>query len=42
MISLPLAPIRAPISVRARSTASSAFQPNTWVRLAALPNSVVK
>ncbi len=41
-ISLPEAPISAPISLRALSTASSAFQPKAWLRLAAFPNSLVR
>ncbi len=41
-ISLPEAPISAPMSARAFSTASSAFQPKGWLRLAAFPNSEVR
>jgi hypothetical protein len=41
-ISLGEAPIRDAIRVRAVSTASSAFQPNGWLRLAALPKDSVK
>ena len=42
VISLGSAWMSRAISARAASTASSACQPNTWVRLAALPNMVVK
>ena len=40
--SFSLPPISAAICSRARSTASSAFHPNEWLREAALPNSVVR
>ncbi len=36
-ISLPLPPMSAATCSRARSTAASAYQPNAWLRLAALP-----
>jgi hypothetical protein len=42
MTSLALAPIRSATCLRAFSTASSASQPNEWLRLAALPNCWVK
>src|SRR5262249_44218608 len=41
-ISLPLAPMRRATCSRASSTADSARQPNTWLREAALPKSLVK
>ena len=41
-ISLAVAPMIAAICLRAFSTASSASQPKLWLRLAALPNTVVK
>jgi hypothetical protein len=42
MISFGLAPISAAHCSRACSTASSASQPNEWLRLAALPNFSLK
>ena len=42
VISLASAPITAATCLRALSTASSAAQPNAWVRLAALPKCLVK
>jgi hypothetical protein len=42
MISFALAPIRSATCLRAASTASSASQPNEWLRLAALPKCCVK
>ena len=41
-ISFALAPISEAICSRDLSTASSAFQPYAWLRLAALPNASVK
>jgi hypothetical protein len=41
-ISFALAPIRSATCLRAFSTASSASQPNGWLRLAALPKCSVK
>jgi len=41
-ISFSLPPMRPAICSRAFCTASSAFQPKAWLRLAALPNSVVR
>ena len=42
MISLSVAPMSSATCARAFSTAASAVQPNSWLRLAALPKTSVK